>query len=78
METERLRNLWPWPPLTPEQYAHLRAQAPDRALGRAAAIEYLDRRTEETVYINPPILMPIGIILILVALVGLTAGWAFR
>lgn len=81
METERLRNLWPWPPLTEEQNAGLRALAPDRALGRAAAVEYLDRQEldePEVIEVCPPIIMPIAIILILIALVGLTAGWAFR
>ena len=70
-----VRDLWDWTPLTDAQKAHLDALAPDRRLGRAAAIEYLDRKRPETVCIKPPIQVPIAIILILIALLGLAAGF---
>ena len=81
IDTEKLRNLWPWPPLTPEQYAHLRGLAPDRAIGRAAAVEYLDKHKEpEPIKVNffDNVFIPLALTMICVALFGLTASWAFR
>lgn len=76
-----VKDLWDWKPLSIEQKLHLETLAPDHRIGRAAAIEYLDRHREPEPVVFTSlnyVIVPVAVCLILVALIGLTAGWAFR
>lgn len=71
-----VRPMFCWPPLTLAQYIKLATLAPDRALARAAAIEYLDKHEPKiTTYSACSLILPAVLIVLLTVTLAL-AAWA--
>lgn len=75
-----VKDLWPWNPVSKEWLIRLEGLKPDYAIQRAAAIEYLEHKESEPVKVTvfDQVIIPAAIILIMIALLGFSYGWAFR